>query len=194
MAFLVVVVVVIVLRCHTSSDKFQEAFSWSLTWRFFLHFLSLKYVVSDHFWWSNVPVNENKLKMCLHFDQIKFTHGTDIWSSLSLACTTMWSLWKLFHPVLAMIEIIFMRPLTIYNSSELINSALFSRVKPLCSPRLVKLNSFNFDRKHCNTSKGFRVLFVYCICSKNDSYLSVFSKAAFLSFLFFPLHSQLYIW
>ena len=193
MAFLIVVVVVIVLRCHTS-DKFQEAFSWSLTWRFFLHCLSLKYVVSDHFWWSNVPVNENKLKMCLHFDQIKFTHGTDIWSSLSLACTTMWSLWKLFHPVLAMIEIIFMRPPTIYNSSELINSALFSRAKPLCSPRLVKLNSFNFDRKRCNTWKGLRVLFVYCICSKNDSYLLVFSKAAFLSFLLFPLYSQLYIW
>jgi len=58
-----------------------------------------------------------------------------------------------------MIEIIFTRPLTIYNSSEPINSALFSRVKPSRSPRLVKLNSFNFDWKRCTTSKGFRALF-----------------------------------
>ena len=84
-----------------------------------------------------------------------------------------------------MIDIIFTRPLTIYNSSEPINSALFSRAKPLRSPQLVNSNSFNFVWKHCNTLKGFRALFVYCICSKNDSFLSVFSKAAFLYFTFF---------
>ena len=58
---------------------------------------------------------------------------------------------------------------------------------PLRSPRalLVELNSFNFDWKRCNTPKGFRAIFVYCICSKNDSFLSLFSKAAFLSFTFF---------
>ena len=84
-----------------------------------------------------------------------------------------------------MLEIIFTRPLTIYNSSEPMNSALFSRGKPLRSPRLVNLNSFNFDRKRCNTPKGFRAPFVYCICPKNDSLLSVFSKAVFLSFSFF---------
>ena len=84
-----------------------------------------------------------------------------------------------------MIGIIFTRPLTIYKSSEPINSALFSRAKPLRSPRPVKLNSFNFDWKRCNRSKGFQALFVYCICSNNDSFLSVFSKAALLSFNFF---------
>ena len=80
-----------------------------------------------------------------------------------------------------MIEIIFTIPLTIYNSSEPINSALFSRAKPLSSPRLVKVNSFNFDWKRCNTSKGFRALFVYGSCSKNEYFLSDFSNAAFLS-------------
>ena len=55
-----------------------------------------------------------------------------------------------------MIEIIFTRPLTIYNSLEPINSALFSRAKPLRSPRLAKLLSFSFDWKRCNTSKGLR--------------------------------------
>ena len=84
-----------------------------------------------------------------------------------------------------MIEITFTRPLPIYNSSDPINSALFSRAKPLRSPQLVKSNSFNFVWKHCNTLKGFCALFVYCICSKNDSFLSVFSKAAFLYFSFF---------
>ena len=49
----------------------------------------------------------------------------------------------------------------------------------------VKSNSFNFDWKRCNTFKGFYALFVYCICSKNDSVLSVFSKAGFLSSTFF---------
>ena len=83
-----------------------------------------------------------------------------------------------------MIEIIFTRPLTIYDSSEPMNSALFSRGKPLPSPWLVKSNSFNFDWKRCSTSKG-------CICSKNDSLLSVFSKAAFFSFSFFSSDDQL---
>ena len=83
-----------------------------------------------------------------------------------------------------MIEIIFTTPLTIYDRSEQINSALFSRAKPIRSPRLVKLNSFNFDWKRCNTFKGFRALFVDCICSKNDSFFSVLSKAEFLSFIF----------
>ena len=63
----------------------------------------------------------------------------------------------------AMIEIIFTRPMTIYNSSEPINRAAFSKTKPLRCPRLVKLNSFNFDQKRCNTWKGFRALFVYYI-------------------------------
>ena len=46
---------------------------WSRTWKFFLHCLFLKYV-SDHFRWGNVPVNQNKLRMCLHFDQIRTCH------------------------------------------------------------------------------------------------------------------------
>ena len=62
-----------------------------------------------------------------------------------------------------MIELIFARPMTIHNSSEPINSALFSKAKPLRSPWLVKLNSFNFDEKRCKTSKSFRALFIYCI-------------------------------
>ena len=94
---------------------------------------------------------------------------------------------------LEMIEIIFTMPLTIYKSSEQINSALFSRAKrsPRLlkfvkrSPRLVNLNSFNFDLKRWKTRKGFCALFVYCIFSKNGSFLSVFCKAAFLCFTFF---------
>ena len=66
----VLVVVAILFRRH-ASGKFQEAISWSITWTFLLHCLSLKYVVSDHFRWSNVPVHQNKLKMCLYFDQIR---------------------------------------------------------------------------------------------------------------------------
>ena len=101
---------------------------------------------------------------------------------------------KTVPSALEMIEIIFTIPMTIYNSSEQINSALFSRAKrsPRLvkfvkrSPRLVNLNLLNFDLKRCNTSKGFRALHVHCIFSKNDSFLSVFSKAAFLSFTFFP--------
>ena len=33
--------------------------------------------------------------------------------------------------------------------------------------------------------RGLNPVFVYCICSKNDSFLSVFSKSAFFSFPFF---------
>ena len=100
-----------------------------------------------HFWWSNVPVNKNKLRMCLHL--IEFVHGT---VKLSFFGWYMYvrSL-KTFPPDWAMMEIVFTIPLTIYNSLEPINSALFSKAKPLRSPRLVKLNSFNFDRKPCHT-------------------------------------------
>ena len=72
-AVLVQVVVVILFRRH-ASNKFQGAISWTITWIFLLNCLSLKYVLSDHFRWSNVPVHQNKLKMCLHFDQIRTWH------------------------------------------------------------------------------------------------------------------------
>ena len=61
-----------------------------------------------------------------------------------------------------MIEKKFRTPLTTYNSSEPINSAPFSRAKPLLSPRLLKLNSFNCDWKRCNTSKGFSTVAHIC--------------------------------
>ena len=149
----VLVVVVILFRRH-ASDKFQEAISSSRTWRFFCHCLSLKYVVSDHFRWSNFPVNQNILRMRLHRDQ--FTHGTGVWNSLSSACTSMWGLFKLFHPVKQWLKsfLLFLL-LFIYNSSEPINSAVFSRAKPLRFPRLVKLNSFNFDRNVATHRKVF---------------------------------------
>ena len=89
-----------------------------------------------------------------------------------------------------MIEIIFTRPPTTYNSLEPINLAFcFSRAKPLRSPQLaVKLNLFKFDWKRCNTSKGFRALFVYCICSKNDSFLCfLYSCVHFFLFFSFRL-------
>ena len=95
-AVLFVVSVILWFRHHTS-DKFQEAISWSITWRFVLHCLPLKYVVSDHFRGSNAPVNQ--INWDCVFILIKFAHGTDVWNSLSSACTSMWSLWKLFHPV-----------------------------------------------------------------------------------------------
>ena len=144
-------------RSH-ALDKFQKAISWSRSWRYFLHRFFPKYVVSDHFRWGNVPVNQNKLRTCLHFDQIRTWHRC-----LKLSFFGLYIFVRSLKTVpsgLAMIEIIFTRPLTIYNSSEPLNSALFSRAKPLHSPRLVKLNSFNFDGKRCNASKGFRALFI----------------------------------
>ena len=55
----------------------------------------------------------------------------------------------------AMIEIIFIRPLTIYNSSEPINCVLSSKAKPLLSAQLVSSNSFNFDRNVGTQKKVF---------------------------------------
>ena len=62
---------------------------------------------------------------------------------------------KTVSSALEMIEIIFTIPLTIYDSSEQINSAFFLRAKrsPRLvkfvkrSPRLVNLNLLNFDLK-----------------------------------------------
>ena len=83
--------------CCYSVQSPQEAISWSRTLRFFLYCLSLKYVVSDHFWWGYVPVNQNdKLTMCLHFHRIRTWH---MFKTPSSACTSVWAIWKLFHPV-----------------------------------------------------------------------------------------------
>ena len=87
-----------------------------------------------------------------------------------------------------MIEIIFTRPVTIYNSSESMNSALFSRAKPLRSPRLVKLNSFNFDWKRCTTSKGFFALLFIAFARKRIPFFRLSLKLrSFLSLCFFRL-------
>ena len=73
--FLVLVVVVILFRRH-ASDKFQGTISYHFNHNLdiSLELLTLKYVLSDHFRSSNVPVNQNKLKMCLHFDEIRTLH------------------------------------------------------------------------------------------------------------------------
>ena len=88
----VYLIVVFLFRCYTS-EKFQEAISRSRTWRFLVHCLSLKYVVSDHFWWGNIPVNQKKKtnKNKYVFTLIKFAHGTGLLS--------IWGIWKLFQPV-----------------------------------------------------------------------------------------------
>ena len=114
-----------VLFRRLASDKFQGDISWTITWIFLLNCLSLKYVLSDDFRWKNLPVHQNKLKMCLR---------------LSSACMIYLKSLKTVPSDWAMIEIIFTRPMTIYNSSEPINSAAFSKAKPLRSPRLVQLN------------------------------------------------------
>ena len=77
-----------------------------------------------------------KVRMCLHFDQIRKWH-----LCLKLCFFSLYIYVKYlntFPSSLTMIEINFTRPLTSYNSSESINSALFSRAKSLRSPRLVK--------------------------------------------------------
>ena len=62
---------------------------------------------------------------CFHFDQIHTWHRC---LKLPSSCTSMWGISvKTVPPGKAMSKIIFTTPLTIYNSSELINSALFSR-------------------------------------------------------------------
>ena len=78
-------------------SKNERYFFGSKTWIFLLHCLSLKYVVSDYFWWSYFPVHQNIAENVSIL--IKLARGADIWKSLSSACTLMWSLWKLFHPV-----------------------------------------------------------------------------------------------
>ena len=129
---------------------------------------------------------------------MKFAHSTDVETLFLIYVRYL----NTVPSALEVIEIISTIPLTNYKSSEQINSALFSRAKrshrlvkfvkrsPRLvefsrSPRLVTLNLLNFDLKRCNTLKGFRAFLVHCIFSKIDSFLSVFSKAAFLSFTFF---------
>ena len=131
-----------------------------------------------------MPIHQNKLKTCLHFDQIQTWHRC---LKLAFFCLHIYvkSL-KTVPSGEAMIEIIFTRPLTIYNSSELINSALFSKAKPLRSPRLVSLNSFNFDQKRCNISKGFRALLFIAFDRKMIPFFRFSLKLrSFLSLLFF---------
>ena len=115
--------------------------------------------------------------MCLHFDQI--AHGDDVWDSLSSACTSMWSLWKLFHPVRQWLK-----------SSEPINCALFSKAKPFRSPRLISLNSF---RNVAPRPKVFAPFLFIAFDRQNEFFFPFFSVAAFLSFTLSWSDSQLRI-
>ena len=130
----IAVLVVILFRRHVS-DKFQETISCIEAepgdFSCIAYFSTMLFLTI----FGEVIFQLVKIKWECVFILIEFAHGTDVWNSLSSACTSMWALWKLFHPD----GIIFARPLTIYNSSEPINSALFSRAKPLLSPRLVIL-------------------------------------------------------
>ena len=95
---------------------------------------------------------------------------------------------------LSMIEITLTRPLTIYNSLA-DKFSTFSRAKPSRSAarlvKIIRLNSFTFVWKCCNTSKSFRAFFVHCFCLKNDSFLSVFCKLRSFLSLFFSSNYQL---
>ena len=53
---------------------------------------------------------------------------------------------------------IFTRPMTIYNSSEPINWAAFSKAKPLRSPRLV----YNWIHTHCSEEVDSICILVQC--------------------------------
>ena len=85
-----------------------------------------------------------------------------------------------------MIEIIFTRPMTIYNSAEPINRATFSKAKPLRSPRLVQLNSFNFDRNVATHRKVFAPFLFITFDRKMISFFRFSLKVrSFLSLFFF---------
>ena len=89
----------------------------------FLNYLSnmLFLTIFDEVMFQLIKMNWDRL----HFDQIHTWHRC---LKLSSACTSMWGISvKTVPPGKAMSEIIFTTPLIIYNSSELINSALFSR-------------------------------------------------------------------
>ena len=111
--------------------------------------------------------------MCLHFDQI--AHGDDVWDSLSSACTSMWSLWKLFYPVKQWLKI-----------SESINWALFSKAKPFRSPRLISLNSF----RNVATHRKVFAPFLFVAFDRQNEYKSFFS--GFLCSCVFFFHSFLF--
>ena len=85
-----------------------------------------------------------------------------------------------------MIEIIFTRPMTIYNSSDPINRAAFPKAKPLRSPRLVQLNSFNFDQKLATHRKVFAPFLFITFDRKMISFFRFSLKLrSFLSLFFF---------
>ena len=102
-------------------------------------------------------------------------------NSLSSACTSVKSLktvpdWNNFYETTDHLQ----------QCSDLIILAFCSTAKPLHSPRLVSLNSFNFDQKRCNASKGFRASF--CISSNYISFFWFSLKLrSFLSLLFLRL-------
>lgn len=108
----------------------------------------------------------NKLKMCLHFDQIRTLHrylklaffGLNIYSILAESV-------KAVPSGKAMIEkkITTTDHLQHFRADKL--SAFFKSEAPfyVVLSRLVSLNSFKYvAQKRCNTSKGFHALFIAC--------------------------------
>ena len=112
-----------------------------------LHYLPLKYVVSNDFRWSNVAVNMNELKRCLHLDQVRAWHRC-------------------------------------FNIICVIVKSLKTVRKPSRSPRLVSLNSFNFDQNVATHRKVFAPFLFIAFARKMIPFFR-FSKAAFRSLFFY---------
>ena len=180
-------IAVILFRRH-ASHKFQEAISWSITWIFLLLISQVSYVVSDHFRWSYAPVNRKKrLKMCLHF--ASNSHVAPMFKTRFLRRASVWSLWKLFHPVKQWLKQ-FLRDhyLHKFRTDKL---STFSKTKPLRSPRLVSLSFFNFNQIW-NVATHRKVFAPFLFIAFDDKLLLflVYSIAAFLSFTSFPPDSH----
>ena len=111
-----------------------------------LHYLPIKHVVSDHFRWSNFPLNQNERKRCLHLDQIRAWHRC-----LNIICVIV--------------------------------KSMKTVPKPSRSPRLVSLNSFNFDQNLATHRKVFAPFLFIAFVRKMIPFFR-FSKAAFRSMVF----------
>ena len=95
----IVVLIVVVLSFHRhASENFKKLFLEAEPGDFLLHCLSLKYVVSDYFRWGSVSVIIKINWQCV-FIFIKFAQATNHLKLSFFGLTSMWGLWKLFHPV-----------------------------------------------------------------------------------------------
>ena len=118
------------------------------------------------------------------FILIEFAHGTDVWK-LTFFGLYMWSVWKLFHPALSNDWNNFYETTDNLQQFKADKYSTFFKSEAFTFSSASLSELIQFWTETLQHIERFSRPFCSLRLIENDSFLSVFSKAAFLSSIFF---------